>query len=137
MKKLLSAFLCLSLIFTLAVPAFAVETSPKELQSSTAIILSDASESPDIQPNSVATAAVKKAIRWALRHSDDIVRSAAKWIGPEAAAVVSSNFSKAEPVLRELLKWDTLVWQTIQDQLTHVVGSQAAVFFRMALEFLL
>lgn len=31
---------------------------------------------------------------------------------------------------------DDLVWQTVQDQLTHVVGRQAAIWIRYALEFL-
>lgn len=86
---------------------------------------------------SVPTAAVKKAIRWALRHSDDLVRSASKYIGKDAAKVVEKNFAKAAPVLNKLLQYDTLVWQTVQDQLTHVVGRQAAIWIRMALEFML
>ncbi|GGI12934.1 hypothetical protein GCM10007377_03440 [Galliscardovia ingluviei] len=94
-------------------------------------------EKNQLAPRSVGTAAVKNAIKWALRHSDDLVKSAARWIGDDAAKVVEKNFAKATPVLNQLLKYDTLVWQTVQDQLTHVVGRQAAIWIRMALEWLL
>ncbi len=30
-----------------------------------------------------------------------------------------------------------VVWETVQDQLTHVVGRQAAIWIRMALEWML
>lgn len=93
--------------------------------------------SVDIQPRSVSTAAVKKAIKWAIKHSDDLVKSAAKWIGQDAAKIVEAKFVEAVPILRTLLEYDDLVWQTIQDQLTHIVGREAAVWIRMALEWLL
>ena len=90
-----------------------------------------------VQPRSAGTKAVKKAIKWALRHSDNLVRTAAKWIGKDAAKVIEKNLWKATPVLSKLLEYDDLVWQTVQDQLTHVVGRQAAIWIRMALEWLL
>lgn len=66
-----------------------------------------------------------------------VVKSAAKWIGKDAARVVEKNIWKATPVLKTLLYHDDLVWQTVQDQLTHVVGRQAAIWIRMALEWML
>lgn len=96
-----------------------------------------AKEHEPVQLRSAGTKAVKKAIKWALRHSDDLIRSAAKWIGKDAAKVIEKNLWKATPVLSKLLEYDDLVWQTVQDQLTHVVGKQAAIWIRMALEWLL
>lgn len=90
-----------------------------------------------IQTRSVGTATVKKAIKWAIKHSDDVIISATKWIGKDAAKIVEKNFVQAIPVLKSLLNYDDLVWQTIQDQLTHVVGRDAAAWIRMALEWLL
>jgi hydroxymethylpyrimidine/phosphomethylpyrimidine kinase len=84
-----------------------------------------------------ATSVVKKAIKWGLLHSDDVVKTAAKYLDDDAAKIVEKNFIKAEPVLKKLLKYDTLVWQTVQDQLTQVIGRQAAIWIRYALEFLL
>lgn len=94
-------------------------------------------EQETVEVKSVGTKAVKKAIKWALRHSDDLVKSAARWIGKDAARVIEKNLWKATPVLKKLLEYDDLVWQTVQDQLTHVVGRQAAIWIRMALEWML
>lgn len=99
--------------------------------------VSSTSKRNQIQTRNVATSTVKKAIRYALRNSDKLVASAARWIGKDAAKVIERNFVKASPVLNQLLKYDDLVWQTVQDQLTHVVGRQAAIWIRMALEWLL
>ncbi len=71
-----------------------------------------------------------------MRHSDDMIKTAAKYLGDDAAKVISKKFAKAEPVLNKLLGYDDLVWQTVQDQLTQVVGRQAAIWIRYALEFL-
>lgn len=65
------------------------------------------------------------------------VPTAARYIGKDAARVVERNFVKATPVLNMLLEYDTLAWQTVQNQLTHVVGRQAAIWIRMALEWML
>lgn len=134
LKKLTAIFLVL--VFCLGIGTSSVYAS--EVFDTTPVDTINVSVYEDIQETrSVPTAAVKKAIKWALRHSDDLVKSAARYIGKDAARVVERKLIKATPVLKTLLKYDTLVWKTVQDQLTHVVGRQAAIWIRMALEWLL
>lgn len=135
MRKIISKVILLVMTFSVCLNSYTIKAEEYNNKKYTEIIYNYKSD--NIQTRSVASKTVKKAIRWAIRHSDDLVRSARKWIGKDAARIVEKNFSKAMPVLKELLKYDDLVWQTVQDQLTHVVGRQAAIWIRMALEWLL
>lgn len=133
-KRLVSVFLVVAICFSIGTNSvYASEISNLSRIKTVNISI----DKKQLKPRSVATSVVKKAIKWALRHSDDLVESAAKWIGDDAAKIVEKKFLKATPVLSKLLEYDTLVWQTIQDQLENVVGRQAAIWIRMALEWLL
>lgn len=138
MKKALSHYLllCCLLISSLNLNCSIVQASGKSILpiNNEVNLLTHPNR---IEMKSVPTVAVKKSIRWAIRHSDDLIRVASQTIGSDAAKVVQKNFAKATPVLNRLLQYDTLVWQTVQDQLTHVVGRQAAIWIRMALEWLI
>lgn len=83
------------------------------------------------------TSTIKKAIKFALHHTDDLVRLTSDYFDDDVAKMVAKNFAKAAPVLNKLLEYDELVWQTIQDQLSPIVGNQAAVWIRYALEFVI
>ena len=138
MEKLLKKLTAISLAFVLCLGIGANSVYASKVFETTQVDTIDVSIDKEIlETRSVPTAAVKKAIKLALRHSDDLVKSAARYIGKDAARVVERNFVKAIPVLNTLLEYDTLVWQTVQDQLTHVVGRQAAIWIRMALEWML
>lgn len=136
-KRLTCLALTLAITFSLSVPAFAAAAPSTNLQPVATVVAIESKDAASVETRSVATSAVKKAIRWALKHTDDFIKAAANLLGDDAADMIAGALAKATPVLEDLLAWDTLVWQTIQDQLTHVVGSQAAVWIRMALEFLL
>ena len=140
-KRFLGLVLAISLTLSSSFTCFAASTS-YEASEYTTINVEDLesntlTEEQIAEQKNATTKKKKKAIKWGLRHTDDVVKAAAKYLDDDAAKVVAKNFAKAAPVLNKLLEYDDLVWQTVQDQLTHVVGRQAAIWIRYALEFLL
>ena len=139
-KKLISLVLTCIMLLSLSVPAFASETivtssnpAPITLNATN---LTDA-ETPQVESRNAVTSSVKKAIRWALSHKSDLINTARKWIGDEAANAIDAAFDKAAPVLDDLLYADQLVWETVQDQLARVVGRDVAYWIRCALEWMI
>ncbi|MDO4412305.1 hypothetical protein [Cutibacterium sp.] len=87
------------------------------------------------QDRSVGTAAIKKAIKWALHHEDDIVKGVRKWVGKEPARRVEKVIYDISPTLNRLLSYEDLVWQTVQDQLSPVIGRDLAFWITKVIEW--
>lgn len=87
------------------------------------------------QDRSVGKPAIKKALKWALHHERDIVKGVEKWVGKEPAKRVEKVIYDIHPVLNRLLEYDDLVWQTVQDQLSPVVGRDLAFWIAKAIEW--
>ncbi len=84
----------------------------------------------------IGTAAIKKALKWALHHEREIVKGAEKWIGKDAAERVGKVIYDISPTLHKLLKYEDLVWQTVQDQLTPIVGRTLAFWIAKVIEWI-
>ena len=138
-RKVCSLLLVALLVIITPIQSNAKSVSDYSVKTVTLEELESSSTSPEyvLEQKNVQTKAVKKAIRWALKHSDDLAEAAGRYFGKDVGRSVARNFAKAAPVLNQLLKYDTLVWRTVQDQLTHVVGSKAAVWITYALQFAL
>ncbi|SFE64036.1 hypothetical protein [Peptostreptococcus sp. D1] len=98
LKKITATFL--ALVLCLGIGANLVYAN-ETFDSTNIEIVGLSTKQEPIELRSIGTKRGKTAIKWALRHSDD------------------------------------LVWQTVQDQLTHIVGRQAAIWIRMDLEWML
>lgn len=70
------------------------------------------------QKRSVQTKAVKVAIRAALKNKNKLIGMVGKYIGSDAAASVGSAFKTAEPVLKKLLKYESLAYGTVEGQVS-------------------
>lgn len=87
------------------------------------------------QDRSVGTAAIKNALKWALHHERDIVKAVEEWVGKEPAQRVEKVIYDISPTLRKLLKYEDLVWETVQDQLSPVIGRDLAYWIAKAIEW--
>lgn len=88
------------------------------------------------QDRSVGTAVIKKALKWALHHERDIVKGVEKWVGKEPARRVEKVIYDISPTLRKLLRYEDLVWQTVQDQLSPVIGRDLAFWITKVIEWI-
>ncbi|MCS4536038.1 hypothetical protein [Corynebacterium sp. HS2168-gen11] len=88
------------------------------------------------QDRSVGTAAIKKALQWALHHERDIVKGVEKWVGKDPARRVEKVIYDISPTLHTLLRYEDLVWQTVQDQLSPVIGRDLAYWITKVIEWI-
>lgn len=91
---------------------------------------------PTKRNRSAATAAIKAAIRYALKNRNQLIKIAEDSIGKQAAKKIRKKMDKAEPVLTNLLKYDELVWGMIEGHLANVVGRDVAFWIRLCLQWI-
>lgn len=116
--------------------AFIEKQSDLQEINGTEITSTDDEITNGIETKAGYTALVKKAIRIALKNEKSLIQAVEKAAGKGAALQVAKLYDKARPVLLRLLKWDTLIWTNVQDQLAGVIGRAAAVFLVEGLKFL-
>ncbi|WP_060797639.1 hypothetical protein [Winkia neuii] len=87
------------------------------------------------QDRSAGTAVIKKALKWALHHERDIVKGVERRVGKEPARRVEKVIYDISPTLRRLLRYEDLVWQTVQDQLSPVIGTDLAYWVTKVIEW--
>ncbi|MFE4705184.1 hypothetical protein [Peribacillus simplex] len=99
-----------------------------------------------IQPAAGSTKVVKVAIKEALNNKAKIVKTARVWIGNDAANQIDKYFTKATPTLNKLLKYESLAWKTVQDQVRNglvaakvkrTTAESVAYWIRLALEWMI
>lgn len=78
----------------------------------------DENQSKGVETRSVGSALVKRAIRKALKNNDELIKVIRKYVGSDAARMVEKQMGKINPVLKRLLQYDSLVWNTVQDKVT-------------------
>ena len=87
------------------------------------------------QDRNAGTAVIKKALKWALHHERDIVKSVEKWVGKEPARRVEKVIYDISPTLHRLLRYEDLVWKTVEDQLAPVIGRDLAYWITEAIQW--
>lgn len=84
----------------------------------------------NLTSKSITTYFVKKAVKWAIHHMDELANRVSKHIGKRLANKLIQNSNRVIKTFYKLLEYEDLAFVTVQDQvrntLTPVVGYSAA-----------
>ena len=86
------------------------------------------------EEKSVGSWAIKAALKQVSRNRKFIINNAKTWLSKSQAKRVENAMYEIDPVIKDLLKYDHLVWGTVQDKLPPVVGRDVAYWIVQAIQ---
>lgn len=115
-KNILVIVLATFLLTIVPMSAFASEISKDgSLNQTSTQVASQNVTSGEVETKSIPSAAVKKAIKWAINHMPAIIDDVESVFGKEIAATLEKYSSKVTSALKKLLAYEDVTYNLIQD----------------------